>query len=96
MIEEAKLKKLEDERLEKEEFKRLILEEEKLEVTKRENEEYLIGCLNKKMEEEDWIKYSTCEQGYLNIRKEKDLNGYIYDFKERCDHVSFSFINKNY
>ncbi len=50
-----------------------------------------MNCLKKKIDEEDWIKYSTCEQGYLNIRKEKDLNGYIYDFKERCDHVSYIF-----
>jgi hypothetical protein len=91
VIEEARLKKLEDERLAKEEFDRLIIEEAKLEVTNREKEEHFMNCLKKKIDEEDWIKYSTCEQGYLNIRKEKDLNGYIYDFKERCDHVSYIF-----
>ena len=39
MIEEARLKKLEDEQLAKEEFARLIIEEEKLEIPNREKEE---------------------------------------------------------
>lgn len=87
MIEEARLKKLEDERLAKEELERLTDEESKLEVFKRNYEETLQACLKHKIEEEDWKRYSQCDEGYINVRKEKDLNGFIYDFKERCDFV---------
>jgi hypothetical protein len=85
------LKKLEDERLAKEEFERLIVEEEKLNIWKRNNEDLFNNCLNRKIEDEDWKKYSNCDEGYINVRKEKDLNGFIYDFKERCDFVSIHF-----
>lgn len=88
MLEEARLKKLEDERLAKEEFERLIIEESKLEVSKRNFEESLNLCMKRKIEDEDWKRYSSCDEGYINVRKEKDLNGFIYDFKERCDYVS--------
>lgn len=89
MIEEARLKKLEDERLAKEEYERLIIEESKLEVWKRQTEETLLKCLDKNIADEDWKKYSNCDEGYINVRKEKDLNGFIYDFKERCDYVNY-------
>lgn len=88
VIEEARLKKLEDERLAKEELERLTIEESKLEVSKRNYEESLQLCMKRTIEDEDWKRYSSCEEGYINVRKEKDLNGFIYDFKERCDHVS--------
>lgn len=93
MIEEAKLKKLEDERLSNEELERLTVEESKLEVSKRNYEESLLLCLKQKIEDEDWKRYSYCDEGYINVRKEKDLNGFVYDFKERCDFVSKLFIN---
>ena len=86
------MKKLEDERLAKEEHERLIVEESKLEVWKRNYEEILQNCIKQNMENEDWNKYSDCHEGYINVRKEKDLNGFIYDFKERCDSVKFNLI----
>jgi len=92
VIEEARVKKLEDERLSKEELDRLTAEESKLEVPKRNYEETLQMCLKNKIEEEDWERYSNCDEGYINVRKEKDLNGFIYDFKERCDSVIYIFI----
>jgi hypothetical protein len=82
------LKKLEDERLAKEELERLEFEEKKLEISKRNYEDKLQSCLKKTIEEEDWKRYSNCDEGYINVRKEKDLNGFIYDFKERCDSVN--------
>jgi hypothetical protein len=39
------------------------------------------------VDNEDWSKYSFCEEGYINVRKERDLNGFLYEFRERCDSV---------
>ena len=72
----------------KEELERLEIEESKLEVGNRNYEESLQLCLKRKIDDEDWKRYSSCDEGYINVRKEKDLNGFIYDFKERCDFVS--------
>ena len=38
----------------------------------------------------DWIKYSNCNDGYINVRKEKELTGFIYEFKERSESVYLS------
>lgn len=46
-------------------------------------------------EHEDWLSYSTCKPSYINTRKEKDLNGFIYEFRERCDSVRISEIILN-
>lgn len=37
---------------------------------------------------EDWEKYSYCNEGYINVRSEKELNGFINEFKQRCDSVN--------
>ena len=33
----------------------------------------------------DWKSYSETEFGYINIRKEKELTGFIHEFKERME-----------
>lgn len=91
MIEQQHLKKLEDERLAIEELSRLETEEHKLRPWKSNHENTLVESLKEMNEEQDWIKYSFCEEGYINVRKECDLNGFIYDFKERCDSVFNKF-----
>ena len=53
----------------------------------REMEDELMKSLLFQNEREDWMSYSTCKSGYINARKEKDINGFIYEFKERCDAV---------
>jgi len=85
VIEEARLKKLEDEHAANEELHRLAFEENNLQPWKRNYEESLISSLKSMVEDEEWNKYAFCENRYINIRKEKDLNGFIYEFKERCD-----------
>jgi hypothetical protein len=86
-IEEAKMKKEDDERLAREELERLIDEEYKLTGWKNEFENGLIGKLNEINQVADWSKYSFCEEGYVNIRREKELNGFLHDFKQSCDPV---------
>jgi hypothetical protein len=86
-IEEARLKKEDDERLAKEELDRLIQEEINMTGWKNEFENNLVGKLNEINQKEDWTKYSFCDEGYVNVRKEKELNGFLYDFKQSCDPV---------
>ena len=42
------------------------------------------------IEEEDWNKTSNCEDGYINVSDEKAMNGFVFEFKEKCD---TNFIN---
>ncbi len=43
-------------------------------------------------EDEHWQKYSNCEDGYINVRKEKELNAFLNEFKEVCESVIISNI----
>lgn len=98
MIEEARLKKEEEERLAIEELNRLAEEETKLQPWKRQYEEKLSNSLSAMNEDEEWNRYSFCEDRYINVRREKDLNGFVYEFKERCDLTfiaNFKLIEKN-
>jgi hypothetical protein len=92
VLEDEKERKLEEERLALEEVERLIVEETTLRPWKMEYEEKLTTQLNFMNEKEDWEKYSNCKEGYINIRKEKELNGFIYEFKERCDSVTINIL----
>ena len=58
----------------------------------REFESELMKSLELSTEQEDWINYSTCKASYINARKEKDINGFLYEFKERCDSVLYIII----
>jgi hypothetical protein len=93
VLEDEKLKKIEDERLAQEELERLIEEENKLQSWKLDMENTLIKCYDNTIQKENWDKYSNCEEGYINVRKEKDLNGFLYDFKSRCDTVKKKILN---
>ena len=42
------------------------------------------------IEEEDWNKTANCEDGYINVSDEKGMNGFVFEFKEKCD---TNFIN---
>ncbi len=99
MLEEAKQKKLEEERLAKVELVRLEDEESKLRPWKTNFEDNLTNAFNLMIEDSDWHKYSFCEEGYINVRKEKDLNGFIYDFREKCENnnfiANFKLLEKN-
>jgi hypothetical protein len=81
------LKKIEDERLAQEEFDRLAQEENNLMKWNRDVEKELMLSLNGINRKEDWANYSSCLPGYINVRKEKDLTGFIYEFKEGSDSV---------
>ena len=105
--EEARLKKLEEERLAREEAirkaeeekKRIAEEEEALAPWKASHENNLYGSFSRIIETEDWNRYSNCEDGYINIRKEKLINGFICDFKDKCDSVfinNFKLVEKNF
>ena len=89
VLEEAKQKKLEEERLAQEELGILADEEEKLKSWKTLFEESLNKASQMMIEDSDWHKYSFCEEGYINVRKEKDLNGFLYDFREKCENNNF-------
>lgn len=46
----------------------------------------------------DWQYYSKSEEGYIDIRKENQLNGFIHEIKERIDALvyhNFTFKEKN-
>lgn len=92
VLEEARLKKLDDKRLAEEELVRLGEEEKNLVPWKNEYESVLENSLTEMTNNEDWYKYSFCEEGYINVRREKDLNSFLYDFKERCDAVYLLYI----
>ncbi len=91
MIEEARLKEIEDKKRAEEELNRLSIEEKKLQPWKITLEEKVSQSLNSMIDDNDWNSYSFCEEGYINVRKEKDLNGFIYDFKEKC--LNFNFLS---
>jgi hypothetical protein len=44
--------------------------------------------LNQMNDTEHWRKYSNCEDGYINVRKEKELNAFLNEFKDNCDSVT--------
>ncbi len=90
IIDDIKEYKLEQERLDKESKE---LENEFLERQNKMKNHFLL-CNN----EQDWKSYSDCEVGYLNIRKEKEITGFIYEFEERMAnslYVNCNFIDKN-
>jgi hypothetical protein len=89
VLEETRLKEIEDKKRAEEELDRLSIEEKKLETWKINLEEKISQSLVSMIEDNDWNSYSFCEEGYINVRKEKDLNGFIYDFKEKCTNFNF-------
>ncbi len=50
--------------------------------------------LNQMNESEHWQKYSNCEEGYINVRKERELNAFLNEFKDNCESVNM--INLEY
>ncbi len=81
------MKKEEDERKAREEIERLKQEEKALRPWRDEYERQISEQLRKMNEKEDWGNYSFCKEGYINVRSEKEINGFIYEFKQRCDSV---------
>jgi len=78
----------EEERKANEEIERLKMEEKSLRPWRDEYEKQIADQLSKMKEKEDWDKYSNCKEGYINVNCEKELNGFIYEFKQRCDSVN--------
>jgi hypothetical protein len=78
----------EEERKANEEIERLKNEEKSLRPWRDEYEKQIGEQLSKMKEKEDWDKYSNCKEGYINVNSEKELNGFIYEFKQRCDSVN--------
>lgn len=96
---ENKIKQIqEDIKLYKEEQERLLKESKD---NKQEDErkdaaikEYIKLC----NEEQDWKSYSECESGYLNIRKEKEITAFLYEFEDKMEtpiYINCNFIEKN-
>lgn len=81
------MKKEEEERKAREEIERLKDEEKVLRPWREEYEKQISEQLRKMYEKEDWENYSYCKEGYINVRSEKEINGFIYEFKQRCDSV---------
>ena len=57
-----------------------------------------MNSFKKIIENEDWVKYSNCEDGYINVSDEKMMNGFICDFKNKCDPNFinyFKYVEKN-
>ena len=78
---------------------RLQQEEEALSGWKDGHEARLMNAYNYILEREDWDKYSNCQEGYLNVRNENELNGFISDFKDKCDSTfisNFKFVEKDF
>lgn len=53
---------------------------------------------DKQIEYEEWKQYSNCIDGYINIRREKELTSFINEFNEKIDQgfiVNYSFKEKN-
>ncbi|MCQ2817508.1 MAG: hypothetical protein MJ252_09615 [archaeon] len=90
MEEERRKAEEERKRLAEEERLRLVDEEEALRGWTEGHEARLTSAYNYILEREDWDKYSNCEEGYLNIRNENELNGFISDFKDKCDSTFIS------
>ena len=86
-IEEERLRKEENERLALEELHRLEEEEKNLIPWKNNFEQTIRKRFNQINEKEDWDKYSNCDDGYINVRKENELNSFLNEFKENCDSV---------
>ena len=86
------MKRQEEERirLEKEELERIAKEEEELTPWKTRHENNLSQAYKRIIEAEDWAKNSNCEDGYINVADQKQMNGFIFEFKEKCD---TNFIN---
>ena len=57
---------------------------------KTAHENKLISSYQRIIDEEDWNKKSNCEDGYINVAEEKAMNGFVFEFKEKCD---TNFIN---
>ena len=57
-----------------------------------------MNSFKKIIENEDWVKYSNCEDGYINVSDEKMMNGFLCDFKNKCDPNFinyFKYVEKN-
>ncbi len=89
MIEEERLRKEEEERKATEEIERLNEEEKALIPWKVGLESKMSTTLLNVNDKEDWDKYLNCKDGYVNARVEKDLNGFLYEFKERSIPVNY-------
>lgn len=53
---------------------------------------------DKIIEAEDWYNYSNCIPNYIDIRKEKQIRGFLYDFKSSCDDnfiINFRLVERN-
>ena len=61
-----------------------------MEPWKNSHEIHLSSAYKRILEEEDWNKTSNCEDGYINVSDEKAMNGFVFEFKEKCD---TNFIN---
>lgn len=89
--EEERQKKIEDKRkkiledIEKHENENLQLknEEEKLNPNKDILEKKLTDKLDKINKYNNWIKYSNCLPGFLDIRNEHEITSFLYNFEER-------------
>ena len=74
-------------------------EEEALKGWTDGHEARLMNAYNYILEREDWDKYSNCQEGYLNVRNENELNGFISDFKDKCDSTfisNFKLVEKDF
>lgn len=53
---------------------------------------------DKILEAEDWFNYSNCIRNYINVRKEKQLHGFLYNLKESSSNnfiTNFRLIERN-
>lgn len=81
-----------------EELERIAREEEEMTPWLNAHEKNLTDSYSRIIEKEDWDRYSNCEEGYINISNEKTLNGFIYEFKEKCDPTfisNFHLVERN-
>jgi len=96
---EEKNQKIKDDIVAHQEELELCKKEEKDQIYEVEQREELINTYFKSfINHLDWKSYSETEIGYINIRKENEMTGFLHDFKERMEgqfYYNFTFKEKD-
>lgn len=83
------IRRLEEEKIAKEERDRLSIEENEQKSTVARLAEQLHRSLEAILKREDWERYASTETNYIEVSSKREVNRFIYEFKERIDKVDF-------
>lgn len=96
-IEEKNRKIQDDIEVYKQEQQRLSKEEKELKPQIEQRESQIQRFFQLGNQDKDWKLYSECDVGYINVRREKEVTAFIYEFEERMDapfYINNNFIEK--